>query len=183
MRRVGQIILCIFVMWLSQACGQSDTLYCNLPAHLVVNNAYQASALYTACTSMGEFCTVCASSDGKKLEFHGSKVTSQLNINQIDAYKGYYLGLSGLIIGLPTIPEMGKDVCTVVCFDRACANCYEEYNFCKQLAMQTGGFALCGSCGRTYNLNDCGRVSKGEAGRPLYRYRTSYVGNTLVVSN
>ena len=35
----------------------------------------------------------------------------------------------------------------------------------------------------TYDLNNVGNITKGEAGKPLYRYRVSYANNTLVVNN
>ena len=101
----------------------------------------------------------------------------------LTGYSGFYLGLSGLIVGLPNIPELGKTESQVVCFDLACANCYEDYHITKPLTLHNDGTATCAGCKRTYNLNSTGFISNGEPGRALYRYRVSYVGNTLVVSN
>lgn len=163
-------------------CEKADNTYCNLPAKFILENTYQASALHTACNSMGEFCTVTFSKDGKEFIFKGSSVTSNVPLTSIVGYAGFNLGLSGLIVGLPNIPEIGKTDSQVVCFDLACPNCWEDYNFAKQLVIKEG-MATCNSCKRTYDLNSIGIVTKGEAGRPLYRYRVSYVSNTLVVSN
>ena len=163
------------------ACENADSTYCSLPAKFVFENAYQAPALYTACNSMGEFCTI-THPPGGQFVFKGTSVTSSVPLTAVVGYAGFDLGLSGLIVGLPNIPEIGKTESQVVCFDLACPNCWEDYNFAKQLVIKEG-MATCASCKRTYNLNNTGFITKGEAGRPLYRYRVSYVNNTLMVSN
>lgn len=163
-------------------CQDADHTYSNLPAKFVFENAYQAPALFTACNSMGEFCTITFSRDGKQFVFKGSSATSNVPLTAIVGYSGFHLGLSGLIVGLPNMPEIGKTESQVVCYDLACSNCYEDYNITKPLVVQEG-MATCNSCKRTYDLNNIGFVAKGETGRSLYRYRVSYVGNTLVVSN
>ena len=56
------------------SCQDADYTYCNLPAKFVFENAYQAPALYTACNSMGEFCTITFSRDGKEFVFKGSSM-------------------------------------------------------------------------------------------------------------
>lgn len=163
------------------ACNESESLYCHIPARLVVDNAYQAPALYTACNSLGEFCSV--TMDGKKIYFQGSKETSELNRVALGNYDNTILGLGGLIIGLPSLPEMGKDVSQVVCFDLNCPNCYEQYGGISKRMELSDGTAYCRGCNRTYSLNDRGIISKGEGGRSLFRYKVSYVGTALVVSN
>ncbi len=156
--------------------------FCNLPAHMTVENVQQAPVLFTACECMGEYCYVI--SNGQQFLFtDAANHTSTTNITAISSYSGSYLGLSGLIIGKLTIPEVGENDTRVVCYDRACSNCYQNYNITKPLVLQTGGYAKCNSCGRTYNLNDCGTISDGPAGRALYRYRVSYVRYTLIVNN
>ena len=130
---------------------------------------------------MGEFCSI--TTDGVYFIFKGSVKQSPIPIDERYRRDGFYLGLSGLIVGLPNIPEIGKTESQVVCYDLACSNCYEDYNITKPLALHNDGTATCASCKRTYNLNNTGFITKGEAGRPLYRYRVSYVNNTLVVSN
>ena len=156
------IVYCLF------ACSgeEVNSKFCNLPARLNVENVQQAPILFTACESMGEFCTI----------------TSD-NITAEDVYSGYYLGLSGFIVGRLTIPEMGESNTSVVCYDRACSNCYQSYNITKPLVLLTGGYVKCNSCGRTYNLNDIGNISDGPGGRSLYRYRVNYIGNALVINN
>jgi hypothetical protein len=131
---------------------------------------------------MGEFCTI--TSDGQRFVFtNASNNTSAINIVGLVGYSGFTLGLSGFIVGRLTIPEIGEDVAKVICYDRACSNCYQNYNITKPLQLKVGGYAKCNSCGRTYNLNDIGNISDGPAGRPLYRYRVSYLNYVLLIFN
>ena len=160
------------------SCHDADRTFCNLPAYFVMENIYQAPVLNIACNSMGQFCTITTS--GKEFIFKSLTQTDPVPITSGYVYDGFYLGLSGFIVGLPEIPEMGRDVSRVVCFDLACANCYHEYGITKRMVLQEGGWATCRNCERTYNLNDLGRTDNG---RPLYRYRVSLVGNKLVIAN
>ena len=163
------------------SCGKTDNLYCSLPANFVIDNVYTAPVLNTSLNSMGEFCTIRAV--GKKYVFTNLVSTSEINQTQLNSYSGFYLGLSGFIVGLPYIPEMGYDQSRVVCYDLACPNCYEDFNITKRMELQDGGYCHCPSCGRTYNLNDQGLVAEGEAGRRLYRYRITYSGNAMIIAN
>ncbi len=176
------LILALLPIAAFTACEKADSTYCSLPAKFVFENVYQASALNIACNSMGEFCTITFSKDGKQFVFKGTSTTSSVPLTALVGYTGFNLGLSGLIVGLPNIPEIGKTESQVVCFELACSNCWEDYNITKPLVVSEG-VATCNSCKRTYDLNNTGFITKGEAGRPLYRYRVSYVNNTLVVSN
>lgn len=172
------IVYCLF------ACSgeEVNNRFCNLPARLNVENVQQAPVLFTACESMGEYCYI--TSDGQRLLFtDATNHTSSINLTAIGGYNGYYLGLSGFIVGRLTIPEMGESNTSVVCYDRACSNCYQSYNITKPLVLLTGGYVKCNSCGRTYNLNDIGNISDGPGGRSLYRYRVNYIGNALVINN
>lgn len=184
MKRLYNHILVTISCLLLACCkdGEVNNKYCNMPARLNVENVLQAPVLYTCCESMGEFCSI--TSDGQRFIFtDASNHTSAINIVGLVGYSGYTLGLSGYIVGRLTIPEMGEEVAKVVCYDRACSNCYQNYNITKPLVLRTGGYAKCNSCGRTYNLNDIGNISDGPAGRPLYRYRVSYLGQTLLIYN
>ncbi len=175
-------LLAILILLLGMvSCTETDSLYCDFPARLVIDNTYQAPALYTACNSLGEFCYTTI--DGQKIYFHGSKETSPINLVALNNYNSIVLGLGGLIIGKPSLPEIGKSESQVVCFDLNCPNCYEQYGGITKRLQLESATARCKGCGRTYDLNGMGIVSQGESGRPLFRYRVSYVGSALVVSN
>ena len=173
-----QFFCCVVLALSFVACRKADHLFSNLPARFKMENIYQAQVLYTACNSMGQFCTITTS--GKEFIFKSLTRTDPVPITGNYVHEGFYLGLSGLIVGLPEIPEMGRDVSQVVCFDLACSNCYHDYSITKPLELQENGMAHCKSCQRTYNLNNVGRTDNGK---PLIRYRVSLVGNTLIVAN
>lgn len=138
--------------------------------------------LNAALGGFGEFCSVRL--DGNNFIFKGLKSTTTRPLTAVDTRVHPQLGLSGLIVGCPNIPEMGSDVARVVAFDLACP-CYNDFSSTRNLDLQAGGLAHCSRCDRTYDLNNQGIVAKGESGRPLFRYRASYnqFGNTLVVNN
>lgn len=172
-------LLTVLATGVTSCSGDADFTYSSLPARFVFENVFQAPVLNVACNSMGEFCSI--TSDGKQFIFKGSsREPSYVPLTAINGYSGFYLGLSGLIVGLPDRPEMGKTESQVVCFDLACPNCYRDYNITKPLVLQAGGNATCNSCKRTYELNNAGYC---PTGKKLERYRVSFLNNTLVVSN
>ena len=178
-----RILGCLFAVSCCLSCGEADTLYARLPAKFIMDNVCSVPQLYTACNSMGEFCTIYGNNKQYIFASHnGSTPVNQIALSQ---YSGFYLGLSGFIVGLPNIPEMGQDVPAVVCFDLACSNCYEESNIAKRMILQEGGFAHCSRCQRTYDLNNQGIVSIGKGGRTLFRYRVNYLASTgtLIINN
>lgn len=175
--------MAVAVALCTMACDSADGIYSRMPAYFVMDNVLQAPVLQTALQNMGEFCTIRAI--GNRYEFASptQKTPSYVNATQLGNLSGFYMGLSGFVVGLPHIPEMGYDQSRVVCYDLACSNCYHDYNITKRMTLQEGGYLHCPSCSRTYNLNDKGLISKGEAGRPLVRYRVSFSGFTLVINN
>lgn len=156
--------------------------YCSLPARFTFTPVTSIPQLYSSCESMGEWCSIEAT--GSQFLFTkpgGSQ--GKANRTALDGYMGFYMGLSGFIVGLPNIPELGETMPVVTCYDWACRNCYDDFNVTRRMTLQTGGYAYCSRCQRTYNLNNTGQVSSGEAGLPLYRYRVYYGNNTLSINN
>ncbi len=167
-------------------CDQGDLVsskYCNLPARFTYNPVSAVSQLYTSCNSMGQWCTITMSASGNQFVFTNTEGSTSVNRTQVNNYTGFYLGLSGFLVGLPNIPELGYDHTTVTCYDRACRNCYEEAYVTKPVTLNTDGTATCPKCNRTYNLNSQGIVAQGDAGKSLYRYRITYGNNTVVINN
>lgn len=175
--------LCLLVLLLASCKhGETNSKYSNFRTRLTIDNVMRAPVLYTACESMGEFCSI--TSDGSHFFFtNAAGTSSRIDIMAENSYSGYTMGLnSGYIVGRLSIPEIGENEVRVVCFDRACPNCYQNYNITKPLTLQTGGYARCAKCLRTYNLNDCGTLSDGPSGRNLFRYRVSYYSDRGVLS-
>ena len=156
--------------------------YCNLPARFTFSPVSSISQLNSSCNNPGEWCTITLS--GNKFYFTKSDGSQgEANRTAIEGYTGFYMGLSGFIVGLPNIPEMGESVSVVTCYDLACRNCYDNFSVTKRMTLQESGYAQCPSCNRTYNLNNTGIVSSGDAGKPLFRYRVYFNGNTLSINN
>ena len=182
---LGVRLLSLLLLLASCKEDNVNNKYCNFQAQLTIENI-MGTTLHTACENGGEFCSI--TSNGQQLIFtDASNHSKSINIPAEFYYHKYNLGLSsGYIVGRPSIPEIGDDTPRVICYDRACSNCYQNYNITKPLVLQVGGYANCNSCGRTYNLNDCGIVSDGPAGRLLYRYRVYYYPSptyTLEIKN
>lgn len=178
--------LCIFLCLLLSCVSCNDEMvsnkYCSLPARFTFTPVNSISQLYTSCESMGEWCTIHAT--GNKFLFtkaNGSQ--GEANRTAVDGYTGFYMGLAGFIVGLPNIPELGETRSVVSCYDLACRNCYDEAYVARSLTLQEGGLAYCSRCHRTYDLNNTGQVSQGDAGKALYRYRVYYGNNTLAINN
>ena len=161
--------------------GYTSQKFCNLPARFSFNPVSSVSQLYSAVNSMGQWCTITAT--GTQFVFANTTGSTPVNRTQVNNYTGFYMGLTGFIVGLPNIPELGTDYSVVTCYDRACRNCYEEQYVTKPLTLHANGTATCPKCQRTYDLNNQGIVSQGDPGKNLYRYRITYGNNTLAINN
>lgn len=171
------------VLLLSLSCSDADkTYYTGARANFSYSSTNTVPELNSALGSMGEFCTI--RTDGLNFIFTSLRSSTTRPLTAIETRVNPALGLSGLIVGLPNIPELGADVPCVVAYDLACP-CYDDFSTTHNLKLQSGGQALCDRCGRTYDLNNLGIVAQGPSGRSLYRYRATYnqFGNTLTVRN
>ena len=175
----------VFVFVVLSSCGDGivSNKYCSLPAKFTFTPVNSISQLYTSLNSPGEWCTVTIDASGNKFLFRNLSSTGEANRTALDGYTSFYMGLSGFIVGLPNIPELGSDLPVITCYDLACSNCYADYSVARRLTLQEGGLARCSSCKRIYDLNNTGIVSSGSAGQPLYRYRVYYGNNTLSINN
>lgn len=175
--------LFIFLLSFILSCEKADNrYYTGARVNFTYTYTNTIPELNAALGSMGEFCTI--RMDGQNFIFSGLKTSTTRPMTAADTRVHPALGLAGLIVGLPNMPEVGSDVSRVVAFDLACP-CYEDFDFPRNLQLQAGGYAYCSRCQRTYNLNSEGIVSNGSSGRALYRYRITYnaFGNTVSISN
>ena len=179
----GEAYFAVFLLplLLFFSCSEVETRYARMPARLVVQNTNTIPQLNAALGNPGEYCTI--ELRGNSYRFTNLAGASEVNRTAMANYQNTYLGLSGLIVGLPTIPEPGEDVQHVVCYDLSCPNCYEQYSITKSLRLKDGGRATCPTCSRIYDLNTQGIVADGDPGQSLYRYRVTYVPYTLQVNN
>lgn len=156
--------------------------YSNYPAYFVCTTVNTIPQLNAAMNSLGIFATIVY--DRNRYLFTGEDGSATpVNPTAISSHSNVRMGLSGFIVGLPNIPELGTNSSAPVCYDLACPNCYSAYNITRALQLKEGGYALCTSCKRTYNLNNQGIVSSGDAGASLFRYRIYYSGNSVSINN
>ena len=86
----------------------------------------------------------------------------------------FSFGLAGLIIGKPYFGDGDY-----YAYDLGCPSCDLPST---RLTVSMEGTATCAKCGTSYDLNNSGVATTGTS-RPLYRYRASLGGNTLMVHN
>ena len=162
------------------SCEKAERLYDTYPAYFVVQNTNTVPQLNTAMNAMGEFCTI--TQNGSQYIFANLGGSTPVNKTALNAYRNFRMGRSGgFITGLPTYIADASP--RVVCYDIVCPNCYEQTAIAPHLRLIPGQRAQCGSCQRTYDLNNLGMMMTGDPGRSLYRYNVSYTPYTLVISN
>ena len=135
-----------------------------------------------AVTSWGTFVHITLTgSNGIKLEVYGqdAEVVQAVASEQPELFS---LGIdngSGLFVGCSTLNDGA-----LYAFDGQCPNCFTGGITSYRLAFsQSGQWVTCPSCHRSYDLNNSGIIVSGDAGSKLYRYRASYAGSMLQVSN
>ena len=170
------------------ACSSDDVVqskYSGYTARFSYSPVAACPSLQRACTGLGEFCIIDRPIDPQQRirvrDNHGSD-PDYIVPTALQSYSGVVLGLGALIIGMPSLAEMGSDQSVVTCYDGICPNCYIEYHISKQVVMDEG-FATCYSCNRVYDLNSQGMVTSGDGGHSLYRYAVGYNGTGVYVSN
>lgn len=184
-----KILLNLLVGTLYLMACSSDTLvtnrYAKYPAYLIYPIVNAHPPLYHALTNPGQWCTITLDATGQKFRFNNpsENTIGESNTSTLIQYRGYKLGLSGIIVGLPNIPEPGTMAPIVTCYDLACPNCYEQYSITLPLILNTQGIAHCKRCNRHYDLNSQGQIQLGNKGISLYRYRINYTNNTLHINN
>lgn len=189
--RIGQIMVMLVVFMATgilSSCEKADNRYSAYRAYFRYNPVSAKPNLFRACTSLGEFCSI-TFPPGVNYVIKSPSTSSSVDYiarTALQGYQGFVLGIGGgLVVGMPVLPEMLEQESRVVCYDLCCPNCYQDYHILKQMALYVGGLASCSSCQRSYDLNNQGIVSKGDAGRSLFRYYVDYYSptQTLTVSN
>ena len=170
-------------LFLLASCQKAEDLYSGYPAYFVLSPVTQAPELYTAVNSYGEFCTITPGTNAYIIA--NLKTSTPVPHTALDQHVIPVLGLDGLLVGLPNVPEMGYDQPRVVCFDLCCPNCYRDYGITRRVTLLAGGLARCPRCTREYDLNALGIITSDTTGIALFRYRTSYnpMSNTFIVQN
>ena len=179
-RRMLFLPFCLFAFLLFSC--QADGEYSVWPCRFSYNNMiHQDQTLATAMNidSRGVFCKI--SEAGSYFMFQNNQgLTSQKPISEEERLSNFILGVNnGIIVGYQTFnttPNGG-----FVAYDAQCPNCVRrENNYLNPkfpLSMSTSGIAVCGSCGKKYDLNNGGIIQNGEEGDTgLEKYLASTTG-------
>jgi hypothetical protein len=161
--------------------GDVEDVYSHYSAYFVLSNTNTVPSLNAALNNMGEYTAIYG--QGSQYYFTNLTTTDKVNKTALSSYTYFDMGLAGFIVGLPNIPEVGSTTSSVVCYDRTCPNCYNDFNVTRALTLKEGGYAKCNRCTRVYNLNNGGVVSSDTTGLKLFRYRVYYTPYTLTIRN
>lgn len=142
--------------------------------------------LFPALGSPGEWCTVTLTNTHYVLKTPGG-MTDSYPLTQLDEYRRA-TWICGLIVGTPTVPDLGAYDFAPVAYDLACPSCFEGGGITRAVSITstTLGRASCSRCHRTYDINNGGIVVEGASSPHdprLYRYRCNYANDTFVVQN
>ena len=133
--------------------------------------------------SPGVFCMVWSQYSGGvnhiQIQLYNKQAEDVAITTDIERRRSCVLGANnGLVIGCSTLYE-GQ----LYAFDRQCPNCANNGTL-KALQWENNGLWLkCPKCERVYDLNNNGFIVKGESGDKLMRYRASYDGKVLLITN
>lgn len=153
--------------------------YSGYDAFLRFQPVTAVAPLYAALNSLGEYCTI--RQNEKQYLFNGPGGSAVYTKVAADSYNPMR-AIGGFIVGKSNLMDMGSNTFPHLCYDLACPNCYASYNVARVLKVE-GGTARCERCKRTYDLNNQGIISEGDAGKKLIRYRIQYGGDLLYIKN
>lgn len=176
MRKLLNILaLAVLTAAVAASCSNSYELFCT---------KYRANFRcdptvppFNVTTSLGSFVSVRCPAEELIVTDSEGHVT-RWPVTEIEK-RNFAMGLSGFIIGTPTLDN---DRCAVYAYDLACPICDKAS---VRLKFNSLGVATCPDCGSTFNLNNNGIVisSESEHQRPLYRYPVSQTLQSLIVTN
>lgn len=183
-----RLLFYLFTIVMVMACSADDTEYsreyrCYFTFDTSIHNASKICTCVNPLSS-GIFCMAWQETkDGIrhiKIQLNDGKDVEDVPITTAsETRQSCIMGASnGLIIGCSTL-NSGQ----LYAFDRQCPNCLDE-GFNKSLQWTNNGlWVKCGRCNRSYDLNNSGFIVEGENGKKMLRYRASYTGAMLIVSN
>lgn len=182
------LLICGISVAFFVSCSADDTEFThNYRCYFTFDTSIHNTSMILGCVnpmSTGMFCMAWQEMKGEvrhiKMQLNDGKTTEDNAITTaIEARQQCIMGAgNGLIIGCSSLNQ-GQ----LYAFDRLCPNCLELGNSKQLLWDNNGHWVKCPRCLRSYDLNNSGFVVNGESGKKLLRYRSSYNGATLIVTN
>lgn len=170
------------------SCSADDTEYTrNYRCYFTFDTSIHNTSMILSCInpmSTGMFCMAWQEMNGQvrhiKVQLSDGKTTEDNAITTaIESRQQCIMGAgNGLIIGCSSLNQ-GQ----LYAFDRLCPNCLKQGTSKQMQWDHNGQWVKCPRCQRSYDLNNSGYVVSGESGKKLMRYRSSYTGTALVVTN
>lgn len=179
------VILTSYTMLTS--CTADDAEYNRqFECYFLFDTRIHNTSLINACVnpgSYGVFCTITHQDLNNVrhlyVNLYGGKSEDVTITTEEERRQSCILGSdNGLIIGRSTLNDGD-----LYAFDLKCPNCLKDYIYKTLTWDNNGNWVRCPKCNRSYDLNNSGFVVKGESGNKLIRYRASYNGTFLHVSN
>ena len=178
-------LLSLFLLLFTASCNDSQFEFSTYKAFFIFDNStHLEPALSTAMNPLtpGIFCHITMSS-GNSFSFTNNQGQSgRQTASALELKRTILLGIyneSGVFVGY----GMLTDPVQFFAYDAQCPNCYKESNLPRYpLSMTSDGHAKCSRCNRTYDMNNYGIISDGEAGDKLIRYRAQTTGPNGVLS-
>ena len=166
-----------FVLLFLFSCN-TEYEFSNIPCFLVIDNATHNDPTLAGSLnpmSSGIFCyiSIISKSGVQYFAFTDNNGNNSTSIfNAIDSKRSLLPGINnGIFVGYSIF-----DPHVLYAYDRQCPNCTDPNSPIKQknpLTMSTNGIATCAKCGRQYDMNNGGIISKGAAGEKMIRYRVA----------
>lgn len=187
MRLLKTIIVAIQTVLLLAACDADSYEYENkYQCYFNFDCSIHQGTVLQSCVnpvSPGLFCMVSQQTNGGiryiRLQLYNHHDEEVAITSALELRHACILGAeNGLIIGCSTLNN-GQ----LYAFDRLCPNCIKS-GITRDLQWNNNGlWVSCPNCMRVYDLNNNGFIVEGEKGDKLLKYRASYNGAALMVSN
>ena len=173
MKRLLILLFSVFTL-----CGCSDdatTMFSNREYVYCYFDALQYTELFQVMGNFGQYASIRRHVvDGvTKVTMKSSSTSTDYNTDALN--KNFGFGLGGLIVGTNTFGEY-------LCYDLACPICDRAD---RRLTLSNDGYAKCGKCGVTFDLNNYGVIyhvpenADLAVRRGLYRYHIEYNGQIV----
>lgn len=180
--RLRHLLPSLLLMFSATSCSDGYGTYSTKYPVLFSMSINYSSQLFNTMAGMGQFVTIRKTVENVNgnmqsvITVSGPTGTDYCAIDRIS--EDFLYGLGGLIVGNNIYGEP-------MAYDLACPNCDRAS---RRLSIDDTGMAKCGHCGLVYDLNNYGAISTASSSaggdlRGLYRYRISYNGTVVTVSN